>query len=113
MGFKDIPVLEWSPKQSYSEAESVPADLLTTQNIEVINKYIYLSRFVLEAKKTNGENYPPATLHQLLCGIMRHMKEVNPELPNFLSKADKRFKVLHNTMDVHFHNLYMHKELGG
>ena len=67
--------------------ESVPADLLTDPNIDQLNKY--LSQFVVEARKSNGENYPPATLHQILCGIMRHMREITPDCPNFLNKSDE------------------------
>ena len=34
------------------------------------------------------------------------MRNVNPECPNFLDKKDPRFKHLHNTLDVLFHNLH-------
>lgn len=66
----------------------------------------HLSRFVLETRKANGECYPPKTLHQLLCGLLRHMRETNPGCPNFLDKKDSRFKTLHGTMDSQFHHLH-------
>ena len=66
----------------------------------------HLSRFVVETRKSNGEAYPPATLHQLLCGVLRHMRDCNPGCPNFLDKKDSRFKQLHGTLDSYFHDLH-------
>ncbi len=37
-----------------------------------------LSKFIVETRKTNGAQYLPATLHSLLCGILRCMRELNP-----------------------------------
>ena len=37
----------------------------------------YLSLFVVEARKKNREKFPPATLHQILCGILQHMRQLN------------------------------------
>ena len=60
----------------------------------------------MEARKKNGEKYPPATLHQILCGVLRQMRQLNCMCLNFLDKGDKRFKPLHNTLDAHFHKLH-------
>ena len=60
--------------------------------------------WTLETRKSNGELYPPATLHQLLCGIVRYMRNKNPACPNFLDKKDSRFRDLHGTLDFYFHN---------
>lgn len=79
--------------------ESVPPNLLTVPDIDQLNKF--LSHFVVEARKANGEKYPPATLHQILCNIMR---EITPDCPKFLNKMDKRFHKLHGTLDAHFHD---------
>ena len=35
----------------------------------------WLSRFVLEVRKRNGEAYPLNTLYQLVCGFQRHLRE--------------------------------------
>ena len=50
----------------------------------------WLSRFVVEVRRQDGENYPPATLHSLLAGILCYMREQNPDTPDFLSKKDWR-----------------------
>ena len=80
----------------------VPEDLFTISEPEIINTQ--LSRYVVETRKSNGDYYPPKTLHQLLCGLLRHMRSVNPGCPNFLDKKDSRFKPLQGTMDSIFIN---------
>lgn len=88
---------QWSTaRNSQQQLDRVPTDLLTSTDPEVLN--IYLSLFAVEARKTNGANYPPATLHQLLCGILRHMRANNSECPNFLDKKDGKFKKLQSTL---------------
>ena len=79
----------------------VPEDILTCSDPEILN--LYLSRFVIETRKANGDDYPPSTLHQLL---LRFMREHNPDCPNFLDKSDNRFRPLHRTLDSYFHKLH-------
>ena len=82
----------------------VPDDILQCVDPVVLNNQ--LSKFVVETRKSTGEHYPPVTLHQLLCGILRHMRTNNPAAPNFLDKKDSRFKHLHGTLDSYFHRLH-------
>ena len=84
--------------------DPVPEDILLSSDPELLN--LHLSRFVIETRKANGEMYPPSTLHQLLCGILRFMREHNPECPNFLDKSDNRFRRLQGTLDSYFHKLH-------
>ena len=84
--------------------DPVPKDILLSSDPELLN--LHLSRFVIETRKANGEVYPPSTLHQLLCGILRFMREHNPECPNFLDKSDNRFRRLQGTLDSYFHKLH-------
>ena len=67
-----------------------------------------LSKFIVETRKSNGpgELYPSQTLHQLLCGVLRHMCNKNPACPNFMDKKDARFSQLHKTLDSYFHKLH-------
>ena len=62
----------------------------------------HLSRFIVEVRKTNGEFYPPSTLHLLLCALLWHMRDINHGCPNYL---DSRFWNLHGTLDAYFHKL--------
>ena len=84
----------------------VPEDILTCSD-PALTLNTHLLRFVVETRKVNGELYPPKTVHQLLYGLLRHMRDVNPELcPNFLdtefvSKTNNgTFKKLHVTSKV-------------
>ena len=77
----------WLTARNASHPEDlVPEDILMSTDANVLNTH--LSRFVVETHKSNGEPYPPATLHQLLCGVLRHMRDCNPGCPNFLDKKD-------------------------
>ena len=50
----------------------------------------WLSKFVCEVAKQNGECYPPNSLYLLVCGINRHFSETGGEDSlNVLNKADK------------------------
>ncbi len=62
------------------------------------------AQVVLKTRKFSGYYYPPKTLHQLPCGILRHMRAINPGCVNFLYNKGSRFKQLQGTMDSHFIN---------
>ena len=68
-------------------ANPVPEDILMSSDPELLNHH--LSQYVVETCKANGEPYPPASLHQLLWGLLRHMHEANPSYPNFLNKKKR------------------------
>ena len=65
----------------------------------------WLSRFIAEARNSEGKRYSPTSLHGLLCGLLRHMRGNNPETPNFLDKKDLRFRRIHGTMESVFSSL--------
>ena len=69
--------------------DCVPEDLLMSTDPCLLTTH--LTRFAVETRKVNGERYPPSSIHQLLCGILRYMREINPHCPNFLDKKDARF----------------------
>ena len=50
-------------------------------------------RFIVEARRQDGENCPPATLHSLLAGILCYMREQNPDTPDFLLRRIGGLKV--------------------
>ena len=57
-----------------------------------LNKW--LSCFVLEVRRRDGNVYPPNTLHQLCCGVLRHLREVNPAIDIF------KFDSFQKTLDA-------------
>lgn len=65
----------WGLENIQHPGDPAPDDLFLSTDPAVLNTH--LSRFVLETQKTNGENYPPKTLHLLLCGPLRCMRNVN------------------------------------
>ena len=71
---------------------------LTSCDAVALNKW--LSLFVIEARKQDGTRYPSRSIHMLLAGLNRHMKEISPSAPNFLSEEDDRFRGLHGTRDT-------------
>ena len=64
-----------------------------------------LQRFVSKARQAEGTEYPPKTLYQLLCGLLRYAREQQMDPVNFLNRKDPRFKKLHATCDVVFRSL--------
>ena len=82
----------------------IPHSALDSCDPGVIN--LQPSRFIVVTWKSNGERYTPSSLHQLLCGLLRSMREKNPECPNFLDKKDVRFKRIQGTLDTYFHKLH-------
>ena len=91
-------------RNKHHPEDPVPADLLVTCDPVLLNTH--LSKFAVEARKANGEIYPPGTIHQLLCGLLRHMQETTPGCPNFLNKQDSNFCDLQGTLDALFHKLH-------
>ena len=65
----------------------------------------WLSKYAADTRTVQGKIYPPSTLYQLLTGLLRYMRDTNPEAPNFLDKKDQRFRVLHKSLDSLFRQL--------
>ena len=70
-------------------------DLFDSPPWDVAELNRWLCLYVLETRRTDGKKYPVSTVYQLLSGILRHMRSVNPECLNFLDKANHKFKELH------------------
>ena len=68
---------DWSEyrKQTWSAPDGHPPHILTCQVSEPNN---WLCRFVLEVRRKVGKPYPPSTLHQLCCGILHYVRDINP-----------------------------------
>ncbi len=59
------------------------------QDVLFIPLNYWLTRFV---RRKDGTEYPPNTLHQIVCGVQRFMREVAPDLDLFSDKAFSEFK---------------------
>ena len=99
-GFED-----WKQERNERfKSDPVPENILLSDDPTLLNTH--LSQFAVEARKVNGEHYPPSTVYQLLSGLLRYMREANPNCPNYLNKQDTRFQPLQHTLDAHFHRLH-------
>ena len=65
----------------------------------------WLALFVTEVRKADGGKYPPNSVYQILCGILRFMRKQDPFVPNFLDQKDGRFHELHGTCESVFREL--------
>jgi hypothetical protein len=51
----------------------------------------WMTKFVGEVMNQSGGRYPPRTLYQIVCGLNRHLLDINAENSvNMLSKGDQR-----------------------
>ena len=58
----------WMMPQNGSHCgDKCPDNILSTDDPDLLQKW--LIRFLIEAKKANGEQYNPCSLQQLLCGL--------------------------------------------
>ena len=89
-----------------TNCEKVPDDFLEKRHSEDVDPLNHwLSRFVVEARKRDGKPYTPTSIHSLLAALLRYMREVNHDTPDFLSKKDWRFKELHGSVESVFVSL--------
>ena len=59
----------------------------------------------MSTRKKTGEKYPPKTVHMLLCGIQRYMREQKEVAFNIFSMDDPAFKQLMTTCDSLYREL--------
>ena len=52
----------------------------------------WLSKFVLEVRKANGDCYPPETLHNMCSGLLRYIRQDRPEINIFKSPTFSGFQ---------------------
>lgn len=98
---------DWKQERNESFPLSLlPDDILDRKYESDVSPLVNgLSRFLVEARNKEGKVYSPCSLHGLLCGILRYMREKNPSTPNFMDKNDPRFKDLHLLMNSTITNL--------
>ena len=85
--------------------ELCPENLLDQIPCDVEALAYWLPRYAWEARNKAGKKYPPSTVYSLLSGLLRHMRSVVPDCPNFLDLKDSRFKAMHAVVDAYFRSL--------
>ena len=93
-------------RRQLSPEDACPEDFLESRHSEDVDALQkWLCRFVVEARKQDGEPYPPTSLQNLLSGILRYMRNLHGDTPDFLSRKDWRFRELRGTMERTFSDL--------
>jgi len=89
---------EWVSNRSVMiPNDPVPSILLECKDPGLLCKWLY--QYVMETRRTDGSQYPPATLRSLLSGVNRVLQE-NKVPFSILDKGDYRFKDLLHTLDT-------------
>ena len=70
-----------------------PTHLLITEPSQLD---YWLSKFVLETRKGNGDHYPPDTLYSICSGLLRYIRETRPQMNIF---KDPVFAGFQRTLD--------------
>ena len=65
----------------------------------------WLARFISEACKVNGEEYPAKTLYLIACGILRHLRDNGIQDKNILDFRDNRYTYFTNALDSRMKDL--------
>ena len=85
---------DWKKNRNEQHPDNlVPDDPFITGNAEQLCQW--LSFYVTETRSCKCEPYPPKSLYQLLSGLLRHCRSLNPSIPNFLDKGNPNFKTFH------------------
>ena len=82
---------DWSVcrQKACSRLAEYPTHLLITQPKELD---YWLSKFVLEVRKENGDHYPPDTLYSICSGLLRYIRQNRPEINIFKSPTFTGFQ---------------------
>ena len=69
-------------------AEDSPSQLVDMGNAGLCH---WLSKYIVEIRRNNGKPYTSNTLHQILCGVQRYLREETGSSVDFFSDSDFRF----------------------
>lgn len=96
-------------KETETPENLIPSDLLEQkyeQEASSVEPLVqWLSLFVVEACGRDGKPYTPLSLQGLLFGLLRYMRQQDPNAPNFMDKKDRRFRELHSVIEKTFAHL--------
>ncbi|CAC5410114.1 unnamed protein product [Mytilus coruscus] len=71
----------------------------------------WLQQFIMEAKKKKGGDYPSKSLYYIVCGLIRHLRDMNVNDKHFLDEKDGRFAPFRRVLDAKIKDL-LSKGLG-
>ncbi|XP_061170286.1 uncharacterized protein LOC133179581 [Saccostrea echinata] len=65
----------------------------------------WLQRFVVEVRNQKGNEYTPKSLYYLMCGLLRHLRDIEIFGMNFLDHNDNRFARTRKVLDARMKSL--------
>ncbi|XP_061195452.1 uncharacterized protein LOC133203697 [Saccostrea echinata] len=65
----------------------------------------WLGRFVMEARKKDGTEYPPRSIYLILCGLLRFLKDNGVYDKNFLDESNGEFAEFRKLVDARMKSL--------
>ncbi|XP_062602127.1 zinc finger MYM-type protein 2-like [Saccostrea cucullata] len=65
----------------------------------------WLQRFVVEVRNQKGNEYTPKSLYYLMCGLLRHLRDIEIFGMNFLDHNDDRFARTRKVLDARMKSL--------
>ena len=71
----------WCKARNKRYKKPCPPNLLTQTPYDPKELSFWISRFLVETRRKNGDKYPPTSLYQILCGINRYIKSLDPKAP--------------------------------
>ena len=86
-------------------AGHAPVGTLLLQ-MQVEDLAYWMSKFVLEARKADGSEYPPKTMYALVCCFKRYYEASGVHDVNPLDTADPRFGSFRQTLDAEMQRLH-------
>ena len=95
---------DWMSQRNKQSRDQCPPDLLLTDDGELLCKWLYV--FVTELRKSDGSEYTPRSIAQLLGGLQRY---INAEKKEHLKIVDSRspiFKDLYAILDQRYRELH-------
>ena len=94
-------------KSSCAGDKKCPENILEQPDPVTLN--FWLPCFIAKVRRLDRKPYPPKTIHQLMCGLLRYMRSVEPGCPNILDRKDPRFRDFHGACEVVFRRLHQSK----
>lgn len=81
--------------------ENIPDfKLMTTEQMS-----FWLGRFVMEAQKRDGTEYPPRSIYLILCGLLRYLKDNGVYDKDFLDENNGEFTDFRKLVDARMKSL--------
>ena len=92
----------WDAWRTNRNAHGSAVPSLLDVDMERATLACWLTRFVLEMRKTDGTEYPPNTVHHIVCGVMRHLRCTKPDIDFF---KDAEFSSFRSSLDAEMKRL--------